>query len=298
MTRLFVTLLVLGVVLAGPLPVRADAPVGSIGEIHDVLTAIAGAHARIELSAWTLDQRERIIRALQDAAARGVRVQVTLTRLGIRSTVAQNRQVARALSAHGIQFTWIARPIHLKALVVDYGTTVALDDTNWGNDGTILFLPATYASTVEAAIDGKPVDEPPLTFTKGSSQAMEAALLVRAHHDVRVETESFDANNVIARAIQRDVTSGIAVTLIVAAAEFKASSQRAAAERMYLDGLHRHGVTVLIQSGTRKGAVVDGVVAWLGSTNATNGDLTTQLDWGYASADPAFVQSVAQAMTR
>ncbi|TAM92212.1 hypothetical protein EPN42_01470 [bacterium] len=282
MRRLLIALLIL-LPLA---PARADtAP--RLGNLSTAIAAVNGARSSITVSAYTLSPHQEFLRALEAAAARGVRVHLVLTGDGFDYAIAQNREIAAR--PVGMRVELLSRPIHLKALVVDGGRIVALDDENFSRCGALVTLDSDYALPVERAAVGDPQDALPLTLTKSRSLALEAALIDHARHDVTVETESFSGGNAVANALAEALARHVSVTLTVASPE----AMRNQAERATLDALARAGATVYFQHGTAKGAIIDGRVGWIGSSNATEG-LEEQIDWGYASDDPQFVRTLAR----
>jgi phosphatidylserine/phosphatidylglycerophosphate/cardiolipin synthase-like enzyme len=288
MNRVMLSLVMIGGLLLTWSTPAAASSTPTFGTFDDAVDTISRARVSVTISAYTLDPQYQVtfISTLEKAAARHVSVLLVLTATGESFAVRQNRELAQQLPKYGVKVTLLARPIHLKAMVVD-GTIVALSDENWAYDGTVLFLPSQDAVSVNNAILGKPQNMPPLTFTKPASLAVEAALLGQARKSIVVETESFSNNNPVATAIQNALKAHVAVTLIVCKDEYSST----ASERAYVALLKSAGAAFRLQPGTHKGAVVDGTSAWFGSSNASTGE-PTQIDSGFASNAPTFVKGV------
>jgi phosphatidylserine/phosphatidylglycerophosphate/cardiolipin synthase-like enzyme len=261
--------------------------VAQLGSFDQAVAAIEAAKREVMLSAYTISPKQsRLIDALDAAARRGVVVHVVLTNQGFGYALEQNRDLAA--EGHAFRVQLLDRPLHLKSLVVDGGTVVALADENFSACGAVLFLPPPYALAVERAAVGDPHDTATLAVTKGSALIREATLIDAARISVAVETESFGAGNPVAVALESARERGVPVALVVNEREAQDDSR----EQAELYRLSRMGVSIAYQFGTAKGAVVDRT-AFFASANATGG-LENQVDFGYVSAAPSFVRQVLQ----
>lgn len=282
------------------------APGARVATLDDALSAIDTAQRSIVASAFTLQEQQPFVQALRRAAARGVHVDLVLTGVAARQeryAIDQNCALLSSLGFRGqcgagsqvtrgaLRVELLPRLIHLKALVVDSGRFVGLDDQNFARHGTLVELDPSFALAVERAAVGDPHDQMPLTLTKGRSLALEAALIDHAQRSVVLESESFGGGNAVFEALKRASARHLRVIVIVADREAMSNFS----ERAALDELAKGGATVRMQHGTAKGTVIDGVVGWIGSSNAT-AQADDQIDWGYASTDPNFVQAVNDAI--
>jgi len=232
-----------------------------------VLAAIAVAK-RVEVDAYMLGSAG-LIRALEDAAARGAGVTVRLCADPYRSDglARANARLAERLRADGIDARLVPEE-HAKTVRADGATFY--DDCNWraSDDDTILR-------------DDVP-DDPGVATTKGAALELERRLLAGAERGDRidVETESF-GNGPISGALARAARAGACVRLLVDARELR----RNARERAAISAMRRAGVVVRATDATEKFAVTDAGL-WLGSANATYGAFD-QSDWGTLAATAA-----------
>jgi phosphatidylserine/phosphatidylglycerophosphate/cardiolipin synthase-like enzyme len=273
-------------------PVRFVAP-------NEVFGRIAEA-SRVALSAYTLEPRGQMVRALDAAADRGAHVAVTLEGFAGRSDARALRRVAlenaRDLRAHGVRVrlgTSSGAEVHLKAAIVD--GTAFLDDRNWAARGETI-VAATAPGEVAAirdAIDGRPRDSGALSTDKRSALDREAEAIRRGGDHVDLETESFGPG-IVATALRERAAGGAHVRLLVN--DHIASEPRAREERALLRALAHAGVEVRVSEASEK-LCVAGDRGWVGSANATfAGEPMT--DWGLTVDDPTLLGTLATTFER
>lgn len=261
----------------------------------EVFGRIADA-SRVALSAYTLDPRGEMVRALDAAAARGAHVSVTLEGFAGRADARELRRVAlanaRDLRAHGAHVRLgVGRDeeVHLKAAVVD--GTAYLDDRNWAARGETI-VATTQPDEVAAirdAIDGRPRDAGDLATDKRSALAREAEAIRRGGDHVDLETESFGPG-IVAAALRERAAAGAHVRVLVN--DRIASERRANGERALLRELERAGVEIRMSPASEK-LCVAGDRGWVGSANATfAGEPMT--DWGLTVDDPSLLGTLAR----
>jgi phosphatidylserine/phosphatidylglycerophosphate/cardiolipin synthase-like enzyme len=222
-----------------------------------------------------------VLRALEDAARRGARVQVELERVPFddaqRHLGRENARIAAELRRAGADAR-LDDPIHAKTISVD--GTLFLDEKNWHEDDIVLRAddPASIPMTKREALD------------------REAELLchARACDGVVVESESFGSGNATYRALKALGLAGAAPRLLVSERDLRGSPR----ERAALSELTRDGVRVRICGDSAKLAV-SGNRAWLGSANATYADGRWAMpDWGLCTGDAAIARTVRQRLER
>ncbi len=265
----------------------------------EVFGRIAEA-SRVALSAYTLEPRGEMVRALDTAAARGARVSVTLEGFAGRSDARELRRVAlanaRDLRSHGVHVrlgTGGGDEVHLKAAVVD--GTAFLDDRNWAARGETIVATteSDEVSAVRDAIAGRPRDAGSLATDKRSALEREAAAIRRGGEHVDLETESFGPG-IVATALRERAAGGAHVRLLVN--DRIASERRARGERALLREVARAGVEVRISAASEK-LCVAGDRGWVGSANATfAGEPMT--DWGLTVDDPSLLGTLAATFER
>ncbi len=281
-----VTLLLCCALTACALTAVSPAPPTTI-RLPALLARIEAART-VTVSAYTLQSRSPILHALAIAHARGAHVALVLTGSGMGYAVAENRRIEHSDTIFHVVL--LARPIHLKSVVLDHGTNgVYLSDRNFARYGIILRLPAQDALPVERAVMGDPHDAGALTVTKGSSLAAEARLIDRARHSVRLSTESFGDGNAVYDALRRALARRVHVTITVARSELRRNRY----EQRALARLRRAGARVNTSWTDEKLLLVDRRIGWLGSTNATYG-YDDQIDWGYTTTAPALLATIAR----
>lgn len=257
----------------------------------DIESDIAQART-VTLSAYSLSQRSRIVRDLLVAAHHATYVSVALTASGMGFAVRNNEETAIVLRAAGIRVHLLAQPIHMKAIIVD-AARIYVSDRNWTSRGAelILALPPRYRITVERAIEGQATSLGDFTTRKDESLARQDAVLASGQ-PVVVETESFSVTAAPVGTLERIVRSGGSVMLIVAQAEYARSSR----ERGELAKLAHEGVAVRVSRRDEKIAVGP-LWAWCGSANMSGG-VPSQIDWGFATRDPALVAALRAQLSR
>ncbi len=265
----------------------------------EVFGRIAEA-SRVALSAYTLEPRGEMMRALGAAADRGARVAVTLEGFAGRSDARELRRVAlenaRELRAHGVRVRFGPKSgaeVHLKAAVVD--GTAFLDDRNWAARGeTIVATTApSEVATVRDAIDGRPRDFGALATDKRSALDREAEVIRRGGDHVDLETESFGPG-VVATALRERAACGAHVRVLVN--DHIASERRARGERALLRELAHAGVEVRVSPASEK-LCVAGDRGWVGSANATfAGEPMT--DWGLTIDESSLLGTLATTFER
>jgi hypothetical protein len=268
-----------------------------------VTSALGGAHS-VTCSAYVLDPRGPVCRALEAAGDRGAAVDVTLEAFdGATAPPASAalhrlaRETAAALRAHGVHVD-LGLPsgdlVHLKAAVID--GVAYLDDRNWSTDGETIVAdsePGDVAA-VRDAIGGRRATSASIATEKSAALALEAAAVRGGAGDrVDVESESFGAGS-ISGALRARAVAGAHVRLLVnGKIAFARSSAR---ERAVLHGLAKAGVEIRTTAAREK-VCVSGDRGWVGSANATYaGEPTT--DWGIAVRDPAMLDTLESTFAR
>ncbi len=246
-------------------------------ELSSTDAAIASIESakQVRVEAYTL--HGPVLRALEDAARRGARVDVELERAPFddakRHLAAENARIAAELRRAGAEAR-LEDPIHAKTISVD--GTLFLDEKNW-HEGDIVLR------------DDDPASIP---MTKREALDQEAELLYHARDcdGVVVESESFGAGNATYRALKVLGLAGAAPRLLVSERDLRGSSR----ERAALADLIRDGVRVRICRDSAKLAVA-GDRVWLGSANATyaNGKWAMP-DWGLCTNDAEIARTVRQ----
>jgi phosphatidylserine/phosphatidylglycerophosphate/cardiolipin synthase-like enzyme len=265
----------------------------------EVFRRIAEA-SRVALSAYTLEPRGEMVRALDAAADRGAHVSVTLEGFAGRADARDLRRVAlenaRELRAHGVRVRLGSKSgdeIHLKAAVVD--GVAFLDDRNWADRGETI-VATTRRDDVAAvgdAIAGRSRRVAGLATDKCSALEREAEVIRRAGDYVDLETESFGPG-IVATALRERVAGGAHVRVLVN--DRIAAERRARGERALLRELARAGVEVRVSPASEK-LCVAGDRGWVGSANATfAGEPMT--DWGLTVDDPSLLGTLATTFER
>ncbi|MFZ0031162.1 MAG: hypothetical protein WAK84_04745 [Candidatus Cybelea sp.] len=230
---------------------------------------------QVLVAAYTL--HGPVLRALEDAARRGARVDVELERAPFddakRHLAVENGRIAAELRRAGADAR-LEDPIHAKTISVD--GALFLDEKNWHEDDIVL----------------RADDAASIPMTKREALDQEARLLyhARSSDGVVVESESFGAGNVTYSALKALGLAGAAPRLLVSERDLRGSSR----ERATLELLVRDGVRVRICKDSAKLAVA-GNRAWLGSANATFADGKWAMpDWGLCTDDAEIARTVRQ----
>jgi hypothetical protein len=245
-----------------------------LSSITDAIKSIDSAH-KVTVEAYTLGGA--VLRALEDAARHGTRVDVTLERHpfgGKRGLARENAHVVQSLRAAGARAR-LADPIHAKTIWAD--DTLYLDEKNW-RCGDIVLRDDDRAEAASI-----PMDKP-------GALEQEAQVLgrARATDGVVVESETFGTGNVTYDALKSLALAGAQPRLLVCDRELRGSSR----ERSALAGLARAGVRIRVCKDSAKLAAA-GDRAWLGSANATYVDRNfTMSDWGVSTGDRTIVTTV------
>ena len=265
---------------------------------REVYGRIAEA-SRIALSAYTLEPRGEMVRALDAAADRGARVAVTLEGFAGRSDARDLRRVAlenaRDLRAHGVRVRLGTggAEVHLKAAVID--GTAFLDDRNWAARSETI-VATTERGEVAAVLDaiaGRPHDAGCLATDKRSALGREAEAIRCGGDHVDLESESFGPG-IVATALRERAAGGALVRVLVN--DRIASERRARGERALLRDLAQAGVEVRVSAASEK-LCVAGDRGWVGSANATfAGEPMT--DWGRTVDEPALLGTLAATFER
>jgi hypothetical protein len=263
----------------------------------------------ISLTAYTL-RDGRVLKALEDAAARGADVRVRLERDPLDDAAGSLHQAnaasIAALRAAGAkaETTQPGEPaLHLKAAVVD--GVAWLDDRNWASGGAERILrddDADDVAAVTAAVAGGPGADGHLATTKSGAQWLEADVIRAAGAaPVVVESESF-GNGTIYNALLHRAQAHEPTRLIVAGRELGEAGSTA--ERSRLAHLAALGVEIRVgdvkHGDLDEKLAVSGNDCWLGSANATyaRGTFGEQRDWGIASREPGIVDGLRAAFER
>jgi phosphatidylserine/phosphatidylglycerophosphate/cardiolipin synthase-like enzyme len=236
--------------------------------------AIAGG-TTIEAEAYTLSRP--IVEALEAAARRGARVDVTLAAAPYGRTkdrlARENARIVSALRAGGVAAR-LADAVHAKELRVD--GTCYLDEKNWRAGDIVLRAGAAEAASIPTS--------------KHGALALEARLLAgaRAADGVVVETESFGSGNRVYSALKALAFAGASPRLLVNDRVLSGNAR----ERHILEHLLSDGVRVRVTKDSSKLAAA-GDRAWLGSANASvtfcDGDMS---DWGVCTGNRRIVGAV------
>ncbi|MGB8907291.1 MAG: hypothetical protein WCC84_00945 [Candidatus Cybelea sp.] len=245
----------------------------------DAVVASIESAKRVLVEAYTL--HGPVLRALEDAARRGARVDVELERAPFddakRHLAAENMRIVAELRRAGADAR-LEDPIHAKTISVD--GTLFLDEKNWHEDDIVL----------------RDDDAASIPMTKREALDQEAQLLCRARgcDGVVVESESFGAGNATYKALKALGLAGAAPRLLVSERDLRGSSR----ERAALEQLVRDGVRVRVCKDSAKLAVA-GNRAWLGSANATYADGKWAMpDWGLCTDDAKIASTVRQRLER
>ena len=251
----------------------------------EAVVAAIGRAASVELSAYMLEPRGAMTRALEAAADRGADVRVTLEPFAERGRADGLRRLAGIetadLRAHGVTVR-LGVPggdtVHLKAAVVD--GTAYLDDRNWtaGDETIVALAAAADVAAVHDAIGGRTVATERLATEKDPALALEAAAIREGTGDcVEVQSESFGAGAISAALRVRAATGSHVRLLVNRQIALGAGAKR---ERAVLHGLAAAGVEIRTTRSTEK-LCVAGERGWVGSANATF-DAVPTTDWGLA----------------
>lgn len=250
-------------------------------ELSSTDAAIASIESakQVLVEAYTL--HGPVLRALEDAARRGARVDVELERAPFDDTkrhlAVENARIAAELRRAGANAR-LEDPIHAKTISVD--GTLFLDEKNWHEDDIVL----------------RDDDAASIPVTKRDALDREARLLypARGCDGVIVESESFGTGNVTYLALKALGLAGAAPRLLVSERDLRGSSR----ERAALEQLVRDGVRVRTCKDSAKLAVA-GNRAWLGSANATYAEGKWAMpDWGLCTDDAAIARTVRQRLER
>ncbi|MFY9781003.1 MAG: phospholipase D-like domain-containing protein [Candidatus Baltobacteraceae bacterium] len=287
---LMLAALVAAALLRGAGASEASTPAGAqASSIAAALEAVDRA-STVEISAYSLSMRTSMYRHLVAAAGRGARVEVIVTGTGMGYAVRDNERLAAAAPELHVRLT--AEPLHVKALLA--GGRVFLDDRNWATRSLVIELPEGAAAAVRRAIDGDATAAyGEVTFSKGASLRREAQLLATARSQIALESESFGAENPVYDALRVAARRGVAVRVLVNAEDARDDQREAAA----ISALERAGAHVAYTSATDKLAIVDGRVAWVGSSNASEG-VQGQIDWGVTTTDGRMLRQIEGAFER
>ncbi|MFY9781747.1 MAG: phospholipase D-like domain-containing protein [Candidatus Baltobacteraceae bacterium] len=261
----------------------------TLSDSSALLQALASARS-VRFSAYLLRQG-RFLDALEEAAARGADVRVTLQGAPYggdpaeRARLAQlNAGAAEALRARGarVHLTSEQEPmVHLKAAVVD--GTAYLDDRNWsdrGGDTIVATSVAADVSAVASALDGVARSSEALATEKDRALSLESHLIHQARGPVDCESESFSGSSVYSALKERALAGG-EVRLLVTRRDLEHG--RNAFEVQALERLAQAGVEIRVGQADDKLCLASGE-AWVGSANASGGRPRT-LDWGLRSRD-------------
>jgi phosphatidylserine/phosphatidylglycerophosphate/cardiolipin synthase-like enzyme len=240
-----------------------------------VIDSLAGAE-NVAVVAYTLSGS--VLRALEDAAARGAHVAVCLEGHpydDARSHLGRlNSRIVAELRRAGADAR-LADPIHAKTMSVD--GTLYLDEKNWRAGDLVLR-------------EDDPTEAAAIQTHKGEALEQEANLLAgaRAADGVIVESESFGGGNAAYFALRALGRAGAAPRLLVNSRDLRG----AAHERTILEDLARDGVRVRVCDDSSKFAVA-GDRAWLGSANATYASGKWDMpDWGLCTGNAQIVDAV------
>jgi hypothetical protein len=265
------------------------------------IAALARA-SDIELSAYVLESRSPVVRALEAAADRGASVSLVLEadpylgRSPSDDPAARTRQIAASLESHGVRVAWTtpSLPVHMKAAIVDH--TAFLDDRNWPTDAQDTIVATTDpddVSATQSALAGKPASDGHLATEKRAALALEARTIRFGTGDhIDIESESF-GYSAVSKALAARAQTGAHVRLLVAKREFDEGSPT---ERASLRRLQRAGVDVRIVVNDEKLAIA-GDRAWTGSANATWSP-GPMLDWGMSTRRPELIAGIEAAFER
>jgi phosphatidylserine/phosphatidylglycerophosphate/cardiolipin synthase-like enzyme len=229
-----------------------------------------------------------MVRALDAACDRGVRVDVQLDRAPFAYAVTANAQSMMQLQSHRCGARYARGNVHLKVALLDH--TMYLSDRNFTADGLFLrdSLPDDRQAVLTTLSGGNGQTE---HFWTRKSDALnaEAAFIATATQTLFVETESFGFGNVVFDAIRERAASRVAVYLLVAQTEYDQQSS----ERSAVAYLAKYGVVIRLSDANAKLAVPDADGAWIGSANATGG-VPEQTDWGMLLPGNSAAVSVAE----
>ena len=233
--------------------------------------------SQIAVEAYTIP--ERMVRALEAAAARGAHVSVRLQESPFGSSGAHlarvNRRIAAQLRAHHVS-TKLRDEVHAKAIAVDGAWY--FDEKNWRGGDLVV-----RASGAEAAS---------IPMTKAQALRREAQLLRRAtaRDAPIVESESFGSGNCVYDALKARALAGAAPRVLVGSRILHGNGR----ERKVLEALMRDGARVRVCKDSSKFAAC-GDRVWLGSANASvtvAGDRMS--DWGAYTSNRRIVAAVRQ----
>lgn len=230
-----------------------------------------------------------MLRALEDAAARGAHVTVRLEGRPNRdksgALAAMNQAAVTALCRFGADARLVdcadgeGPRLHMKALVCD--GVAYLDDRNFTNSGKETVLRDNGRADVDAivaAANGESHTHGTALWTdKADALGAEAALLGTAAHmsSADVETESFSCQSRTYAELKRLAARGVHCRLIVSRREADEKMQHAIAL------LEDAGVQVRAADTNEKFAIAGGARAWVGSADSTSAyGNYDELDWG------------------
>jgi hypothetical protein len=264
-----------------------------------LLGALAGAR-EVEVSAYVLDRREPVVKALEAAAQRGARVRVRLEGKPYSdhdgAMAKQNRALAAELRGCGAVVTLAgsgSEPVHMKAALVD--GVAYLDDRNFppsGRDTVVATSDPDDVAVVRAALQGVPGSDAHLATEKAGALRLEAQAIAQGRGDrVDVESEGFGLS-VISKALRQRALGGAAVRLLVAQQEF---GQARTQERQAIARLVAAGGCVRVGRSNEK-LCVAGDVGWVGSANATYA--APMLDWGMQTRAAPVLDALQAAFDR
>ena len=262
---------------------RPESPgVAMFVPLTSVLPAVAHA-SQLHVAAYFLDERSKIVGAMLTDARNNPNVETVLTGDGERYAVDDNQTLKGKYPQ--LHVTLTAEPSHLKAIFVD--GQAYLGDRNFGRGTLLLHVPANEAPDVDAAILGRTDQAGPLAFQKALAQQQEVATIDTAHSSILIESESFDDSGPVYSALERAITRGATVAIKAKIGEAQVGALAS------LVAKNPRNVHYELVAASDKILVVDASAGWVGSANET-GELPQQRDWGYASNDRSFVETLTQ----
>lgn len=252
----------------------ADAMI-DLSSTREVVARLLTGHD-IAAEAYTL--HGPVLRALEDAARNGARVEVRVEGRpygdGKGHLAAENARIVAELRRAGADAS-LGDPIHAKEIAID--GALYLDEKNWRMDDIVLR-------------DDDPPGADHLPMTKREALECEARLLrgARGGDGVIVESESFGAGNTTFDALRMLGRAHAAPRLLVSERDLRGNRR----ERGALAALARDGVRVRVCRDSEKLAVA-GDRAWLGSANASYADGKWNMsDWGVCTRNGEIVGAV------
>jgi hypothetical protein len=271
-------------------PMRASDLGLTFGDAGDVTNAIAHAHV-VVLSIFSLDPKEHIVGALEDAGRRqGSQIVVLFAPNAFGKALDANRLTIPELVRAGVHVRTSPIVTHLKAAIVD--GQAYLSDTNFSAAGLVVQdeVPGDLG-TIEAAIVGRSGANDHLWTRKGDALAAEARVgRSRQTGELDVATEALSAATPVYSMLLDRAKAGDTVQLLVAPKEARSRDAAGAAERAALALLVKVGVHLRLSSANEK-MLVDGPDLWAGSANATSA-LPDQIEFAIAARSPALARAL------